>query len=125
MSADGCSQRTEFQPMCGSFRPRGSSRTTRAGQQPEAGRALVLVGAIEEQLHAEAQADDRHAGLARARTTSSRPSARRRRIASGNAPTPGTTSPSAARSSPGSEVCAIGVPTCSKALATERRLPIP
>ena len=62
---------------------------------------------------------------ARSRTTSSRPSARRRRIASGNAPTPGTTSPSAARSAPGSAVWTISAPMCSNALTTERRLPIP
>ena len=62
---------------------------------------------------------------ARSRTISSRPSARSRRIASGNAPTPGTTSPSAARSSSWSAVCTIDEPTCSNALATERRLPIP
>ena len=62
---------------------------------------------------------------ARARMTSSRPSARSRRIASGNAPTPGTISPPAAASSSWSAVWAISLPMWAKALTTERRLPMP
>ena len=52
--------------MCGSFRPRGSRRTTCAGEQAQPVGALVLDGALEEQLHAEAQPDDRLARPARA-----------------------------------------------------------
>ena len=59
------------------------------------------------------------------RITSSSPSARSRRIASGNAPTPGTTMPSAARISAWSAVRATRAPTCSSAFSTLRRLPIP
>ena len=46
--------------MCGS---RGDSQPRdRAGQDAEAARALVLVGGLEQQLHAEADAEQRHAG---------------------------------------------------------------
>ena len=48
--------------MCGDFRPVGVERHDRARQQAEPVGALVLVGALEQQLHPEAQADDRHAG---------------------------------------------------------------
>jgi hypothetical protein len=62
---------------------------------------------------------------ARSRITSSSPALRSRRIASGNAPTPGTTIPSAARISSWSAVRATSAPTCSSAFSTLRRLPIP
>ena len=46
-------------------------------------------------------------------------------IARGNAPTPGTTRPAAARSAPWSALTSALTPTCSSAFSTERRLPIP
>ena len=46
-------------------------------------------------------------------------------MARGKAPTPGSTSPPAARMRPGSLVMVARTPTCSRAFSTERRLPIP
>ena len=43
----------------------------------------------------------------------------------GKAPTPGSTSPSAARSPAGRWVTWRATPTCSSAFSTERRLPMP
>ena len=47
------------------------------------------------------------------------------RIACGNAPTPGTMIPSAARISSCERVIAAAAPTCASAFSTDRRLPIP
>ena len=62
---------------------------------------------------------------ARSAISASSPSARRLRIAAGNAPTPGTTMPSAALSASWSAVTVTRAPTRSTAFSTERRLPIP
>ena len=59
------------------------------------------------------------------RSSSSRPSSARLAIARGNAPTPGTTSPSAARMTSWSFVIVGAAPTRASAFSTERRLPIP
>ena len=48
-----------------------------------------------------------------------------RSIAFANAPTPGSTRPSASAASSGSLVITASAPTRSKAFSTERRLPIP
>ena len=97
--------RPRFQPMCGSFRPSGAAGAPRAGQQAEALGAAQLLGGVEQQLHPQADAEQRDPRLdALARASSSRPSSRRFAIAAGNAPTPGTTRPSAARSSSWSAV---------------------
>jgi hypothetical protein len=61
----------------------------------------------------------------RSRIASSRRSSRMRSIALGNAPTPGSTTPSAARIRSWSLVTSADTPTCSNAFSTERRLPMP
>ena len=48
-----------------------------------------------------------------------------RPIALGNAPTPGSTTPSAASAAAGSLVISASAPTFSNAFSTERRFPIP
>ncbi len=58
-------------------------------------------------------------------SSSSRPSARTCSIAFGIAPTPGSTIASASRTRAWSEVSSGSAPTCSSALYTERRLPMP
>ena len=50
--------------MCGTLRPSASSSVDRAGEQAEAGGAAQLGGRVEEQLQAEADAEDRHPGVA-------------------------------------------------------------
>ena len=94
-------------------------------EQPQAGRAAVLGRGLEQQLHPEADAQRRDARRARSRSSSVRPSASRRSIAAGNAPTPGMTMRSAAAISSWSCVTTASAPTCSNAFSTERRLPIP
>ena len=59
---DGRSQRTGSQPMCGTFRPGASSCGDVTGQQAQALRSLVLGRGLEEELHAEADAQQRTAG---------------------------------------------------------------
>ena len=59
---DGRTQRTSFQPMWGSFEPAGVERDDLAGQQPEAVGAAELGAVLEQQLHAQARAEHRHAG---------------------------------------------------------------
>ena len=61
----------------------------------------------------------------RSRRSSSRPRRRTCSMALGMAPTPGSTTPSAARTRAWSLVSSGSAPTCSSALATERRLPMP
>ena len=56
---DSRSQRTGAQPMFGTLRPGASSARHRARQQAEALGAAELLGALEEQLQAEADAEDR------------------------------------------------------------------
>ena len=96
MSGDGRRHVTTFHPMCGSFSPRASRRTTSPGSSP---RPVAPPCSAE---RSKSSCMPRHSPItgtpaaARSRTSSSRPAARRRRIASGNAPTPGTTRPSAA-----------------------------
>ena len=86
---------------------------------------LVLLRAAVQELEPEADASTGAPAAACSRITSSRPSSRRRAMAGGKAPTPGTTSPSAARRSPCALVNAARAPTCSNAFSTLRRLPIP
>ena len=111
--------------MCGDFSPRVSSGTTRPASRPSPSEPSCS------SERSNSSCMPRHSPItgtpaaARSRTTSSRPSARRRRIASGNAPTPGTTSPSATRSASWSALATIAEPMCANALSTERRLPIP
>jgi hypothetical protein len=125
MSGDGRRQVTTFQPMCGSFSPRASSRTTSPGSSPRP----VAPPCSEER--SKSSCIPRHRPMtgtpaaARSRTSSSRPEARSRRIASGKAPTPGTTSPSAAARTSGSDVSRGSPPTRSMAFSTDRRLPMP
>ena len=125
MSGDGRRQVTTFQPMCGSFSPRASSAHDLAGQQP---RPVAPPCSAE---RSKSSCIPRHSPMtgtpaaARSRTSSSRPGARSRRIASGKAPTPGTTRPSAAARTSGSEVRRGSPPTRSKAFSTDRRLPMP
>ena len=84
--------------MCGSRSRRCRAARTLPGQQAQAGLALVLVGGLEQELHAQAQPEHGHAGAgAVGEQPRPGPAARKRRIASGNAPTPGTTIPSGAR----------------------------
>ena len=118
---------TAFQPICGHLQARRVERARPARAAARAPRRRPLARGLEQQLHAQADAEHRHAGrepLARA--------ARRARaragcsIAFGNAPTPGQHDAVGrahalvvARSRTGS------APTCSSAFSTERRLPIP
>ena len=97
-AARGASSGTSFQPMCGSFRP--AARGEPARPRPAAGRGPRRRRARRSARRA--AACPRHsprtgdAGRARSRTsTSSSPASRRRAMAAGNAPTPGTTRPSA------------------------------
>ena len=62
---------------------------------------------------------------ARSRTSSSKASARTSSIARGIAPTPGSATPAAPRTTSWSRVRTASTPTCAKAFSTERRLPIP
>ena len=103
-----------------------ANRLDRALEQAEAARAAVLGGGLEEELHPEADSEQRHAGgdalgdrRRPGRDVRSRASPRgRRRRPAGRAPAP-------TRCSPGSELTTADAPTCSNAFATERRLPMP
>ena len=64
VSGDSRRQATGFQPMCGTLRPGASSASTAPSSSPMPVRAAVLGGALEQQLHAHADADDRHARVA-------------------------------------------------------------
>ena len=61
----------------------------------------------------------------RSRSSASSPRRRTWSIALGMAPTPGSTMPSASRTRAWPAVSSGSAPTCSSALATERRLPMP
>ena len=112
--------------MCGSLR-RLAARVTVAGQQAEPGGALVLVGALEQQLHAEADAEHRHAARRRARASDLVEAERaqaahrlRERADAGHDDAVGR-----------ADLVVVGgdarasAPTCSSAFSTLRRLPIP
>jgi hypothetical protein len=85
----------------------------------------VLLGGLEEQLHAHAGAEQRRAGGRHVAQDVVQPSSRMTRIAAGKAPTPGSRTPSAARSASWSAVIDVRAPTRASAFSTERRLPIP
>ena len=96
------------------------------GSTPRPGDARGLVGALVEQLHADADAEERPARgdgvVGRA------PRARLARTASMHAPkapTPGSTTPAASAISAGSAVRRASAPTRSSAFCADRRLPMP
>ena len=83
-------RRRVFQPICGTRCAR--SRVTRPGMRPSPA-PVALVARVEQQLHAEADAEARQPAAQRRRASPSRPGARRS-AAAPNAPTPGSTSTS-------------------------------
>ena len=91
--------RSGFQPMCGTFRSAlAGKRTTRPGRTPRPAHRPELLALLEEELHAEADAEERPPGVDRraapARSSPSRAGWSCRRA---KAPTPGSTTAGAAR----------------------------
>ncbi len=123
VSASSRSIATRFHPMCGSLG--ASSGVTSPGSRPSPAAPSCSAEASNSSCMPRQIPSTGVPLSARSRITSSSPSARSRRIASGNAPTPGTTTASAERISSWSAVRRTSAPTCSSAFSTERRLPIP
>ena len=109
--------------MCGSFG--ASSARHLAGQQAEPRRALVLDRALEQQLHAEADAEHGRAALRPLADDLVEAGGAQAAHRLGERAHAGDDDASAARISSGSAVRATVAPTCSSAFSTERRLPIP
>ena len=92
-------QRTSFQPMCGSFRPGAAARAPRPATTPGPSAPPCSLGALERQLHAQAEPEQRRARARRARAAARRGRARAGAPSpAGTRPRPGSTRPSAARS---------------------------
>ena len=125
MSADGRENVTSFQPMCGIFRPGASSRVTVPASSPSPSAPSCSVEAAKSSCMPRQMPSTGTPASARSRSSSTSPSPWRRRIASGNAPTPGSTIASAPAIVSRSAVRATRAPTCSSAFSTLRRLPIP
>ena len=115
---------TSFQPMCGTFSPGACSATTAAGQQPQP--AIAARARWRRRTAAACPGTGRGPASPPPRA---RPRARRGRARASRAsrpakaPTPGTTSPSAARSASWSAVSAARAPTCSSAFSTRGGCP--
>jgi hypothetical protein len=85
----------------------------------------VLLGGLEEQLHAHAGAEQRRAGGRHVAQDVVEAELADDAHRGGKAPTPGSRTPSAARSASWSAVIDVRAPTRASAFSTERRLPIP
>ena len=85
----------------------------------------VLLAVLEEDLHADADAQHRRPAATRSAMTGPARSASMPAMQAANAPTPGTTSPSAAAAAARSAVTVTSAPTRASARSAERRLPEP
>ena len=115
-----------FHCICGPLHPVGQ-QPHRAGQDAEPGGAGALLGALEEQLHADADAEERPPGVdGLERELRRGPRSRSASMHRPKAPTPGSTTRVGARPiSRGSAVRRASAPTRSSAFCAERRLPMP
>ena len=109
----------------GASRRRGAGAPCRAGRRGPSTPGRLL-GPLEEQLHADADPEERHARAPRPRGRRRRGpcAAQRAPCSAPKAPTPGSTTPAASRTSPGSAVRRASAPTCWSAFWAERRFPI-
>ena len=102
------------------------SRVTRPATTPSPGDVGRLVAAVEQHLHADADAEERppvgRRFLRHRLETATRASAR---MHAPNAPTPGSTTASAAAIASASAVSVASAPRCCSAFSADRRFPIP
>jgi hypothetical protein len=111
-----------FQPMCGTLGPAGES-PHRAGNDVQALALAELLALGEEELIAQADAEERAASSMAARTAIQERSAPRFAIASWKAPSPGSTTASASSTTRGSSVTTARMPEAAKAFSTLPRFP--